>query len=58
MRWCRLWVAWNISGGFRARENAENFAKIRSVISTAKKQGRNVLQVLTQVLNGEVIVFS
>lgn len=47
-----------ISGGFRARENAENFAKIRSVISTAKKQGRNILQVLTQVLNGEVIVFS
>jgi transposase len=47
-----------ISGGFRARESAENFAKIRSLISTAKKQGRNILQVLTQVLNGEVIVFS
>lgn len=47
-----------ISGGFRARESAENFAKIRSLISTAKKQGRNILQVLTQVFNGEVIVFS
>lgn len=47
-----------ISGGFRARESAENFAKIRSVISTAKKQGRNILQVLTQVLKGEVLVFS
>lgn len=47
-----------ISGGFRARESAENFAKIRSLISTAKKQGRKILQVLTQVFNGEVIVFS
>lgn len=47
-----------ISGGFRAKESADNFAKIRSVISTAKKQGRNILQVLAQALKGEVIVFS
>jgi len=47
-----------ISGGFRTFESAENFAKIRSVISTARKQGRNLLQVLTQVLRGEVIIFS
>jgi transposase len=47
-----------ISGGFRSAESAENFAKIRSVISTARKQGRNLLQVLTQVLRGEVIIFS
>lgn len=47
-----------ISGGFRARNSAENFAKIRSVISTARKQDRNILQVLTDVLKGEVIVFS
>jgi len=47
-----------ISGGFRTLESAENFAQIRSVISTARKQGRNLLQVLTQVLRGEVIIFS
>jgi transposase len=47
-----------ISGGFRTKQGAENFAKIRSVISTAKKQGRNVMAILTQVLKGEVIVFS
>jgi transposase len=47
-----------ISGGFRSAESAENFAKIRSVLSTARKQGRNLLQVLTQVLRGEVIIFS
>jgi transposase len=47
-----------ISGGFRAMKSAENFALIRSVISTARKQGRNILQVLTQILKGEVIVFS
>ena len=47
-----------ISGGFRSTQGAENFALIRSVISTAKKQGRNVLQVLTQILQGEVIIFS
>jgi transposase len=47
-----------ISGGFRAMKSADNFALIRSVISTARKQGRNILQVLTQVLKGEVIIFS
>jgi transposase len=46
-----------ISGSFRSAESAENFAKIRSVLSTARKQGRNLLQVLTQVLRGEVIIF-
>jgi transposase len=47
-----------ISGGFRSWQGAENFATIRSLISTARKQGRNILEVLTQVLNGEVIIFS
>ena len=47
-----------ISGSFRSWQGAENFATIRSVISTARKQGRNILDVLTQVLNGDVLVFS
>jgi transposase len=47
-----------ISGGFRTMEGANNFAIIRSVISTAKKQGRNILESLKNILKGEVIVFS
>lgn len=47
-----------ISGGFRSWQGAENFVTIRSLISTARKQGRNILEVFTQVLNGDVLVFS
>ena len=47
-----------ISGGFRTMEGANNFAIIRSVISTARKQGRNILESLKDLLKGEVIVFS
>ena len=36
-----------ISGGFRTRAGAETFATLRSVPSTARKQGRNILQTLT-----------
>ena len=47
-----------ISGGFRSFEGAENFAVIRSFISTAKKQDLNVLDALTSALNGKPFVFS
>jgi transposase len=36
-----------ISGGFRSEDGAKNFAVIRSVLSTARKQGWNMLQTLT-----------
>jgi len=36
-----------ISGGFRSHEGAKDFAVIRSVLSTARKQGWNMLQTLT-----------
>jgi transposase len=36
-----------ISGGFRAEAGANDFAVIRSVLSTARKQGWNVPQALT-----------
>ena len=35
-----------ISGGFRSVEGAEDFAVIRSLLSTARKQGWNILQAL------------
>ena len=41
-------VKQKISGGFRSLEGAIDFAVIRSFISTAKKQGWNVIQALTQ----------
>jgi transposase len=37
-----------ISGGFRGQQGAEDFAVVRSFISTAKKQGWNVIQALMQ----------
>ena len=36
-----------ISGGFRSAEGAMDFALIRSLFSTAKKQGWNVIDALT-----------
>src|SRR5277367_3624187 len=40
-------VKMKISGGFRTLEGARIFALLRSVVSTARKQGFNILQVLT-----------
>ena len=37
-----------ISGGFRAQDSADDFAVIRSVLSTARKQGWNILATLMQ----------
>ena len=36
-----------ISGGFRSAKGAENFAILRSVITTARKQGWNIIEALT-----------
>ena len=41
-------VRQKISGGFRSQEGARDFAVIRSLISTARKQGWNVIHALTQ----------
>jgi len=35
-----------ISGGFRSQQGAEDFAIIRSLISTARKQGWDMLHAL------------
>ena len=39
-------VKMKISGGFRTPEGAHAFAALRSVIATARKQGRNILHSL------------
>src|SRR5208282_1355824 len=36
-----------ISGGFRSQDGATDFGVIRSLISTARKQGWDILQTLT-----------
>ncbi len=36
-----------ISGGFRSRRDADDFAVLRTVIATAQKQGRDVLKTLS-----------
>ena len=45
-----------ISGGFRAQASADDFVVIRSVLSTAKKQGWNILSTLMQ--EPEKLIFS
>ncbi|MEA1938774.1 MAG: IS66 family transposase [Pseudomonadota bacterium] len=41
-------VKQKIAGGFRSKDGANNFAILRSAISTARKQGWNILDALTQ----------
>jgi transposase len=41
-----------ISGGFRTLHGAQVFARIRSYISTCRKQGRNILQALERAFLG------
>jgi transposase len=40
-----------ISGTFRSEEHARAFCNLRSVISTARKQGRNVMETLSELLS-------
>jgi len=41
-------VRQKVSGGFRSLTGAESFATLRTVISTARKQGIDILETLTQ----------
>ena len=40
-------VRQKISGGFRSEGGAQTFATLRTVLSTARKQGWNILATLT-----------
>jgi transposase len=43
-----------ISGGFRSNHGAAQFARIRGFISTARKQGWNILQSIQSVFTGNI----
>ena len=45
-----------ISGGFRSSEGAKRFVTIRSVLSTARKQSCNVMELLTTAVQGKTPV--
>ena len=47
-----LKVKQKISGSFRTMEGARRFARIRSYISTATKNGKNLLDALAQAFLG------
>lgn len=50
-------VRMKISGAFRTIDGAQTFAAIRSVISTARKHGLNILETLTQPPHGIIAQF-
>ena len=46
-----------ISGCFRTKEGADVFARIRSFIGTAKKKGKNIMDGLRAVIDGQGVDF-
>ena len=45
-----------ISGTFRSKKSADCFALIRGYISTAKKQGVNILQAIRDAFSGNPFI--
>lgn len=54
IRMCK--VKSKVSGSFRSELGAKDFAKIRSYISTMKKQGVNILESLIRAFSGKPII--
>jgi len=48
-------VKQKVSGYFRSKDGSEYYAAILSVIETAKKNSRNLLETIVQLLNGSLL---
>lgn len=51
-----LKVKQKISGCFRTDKGAEEFCRLRSYVSTMRKQGRGVMETITSVFAGKIIM--
>ena len=48
-------VKQKISGGFRSEQGAKQFVDLRAYISTARKQGLNILDAISAALSGDAM---
>jgi transposase len=51
-----LKVKQKISGCFRTDKGAEGFCRLRSYVSTMKKQGRSVMETIRSVFAGMILM--
>jgi len=51
-------VQQKISGGFRTKQGADNYCSIKSILSTATKNGKNLLEIMQLAFQGNLYIQS
>ena len=51
-----LKVKQKVSGCFRTEQGAEEFCRLRSYVSTMKKQGRGVMEAISSLFAGKALM--